>query len=80
MKKALPSVNEQLELFEKAEENSSVFSIPQEVIDATLISGSGFENGKMRIYEQFQKSFSIKENADFLKNEYGVGGFSSRRR
>lgn len=75
--KALPSVNEQLELFEKAEENkASVFSIPQEVIDATLISGSGFENGKMRIYEQFQKSFSIKENADFLKNEYGVGGSS----
>ncbi|TDP56390.1 helicase-related protein [Aminicella lysinilytica] len=75
--KALPSVNEQLELFEKAEENkASVFSIPQEVIDATLISGSGFENGKMRIYEQFQKSLSTKENADFLKNEYGVGGSS----
>lgn len=28
----------------------------------------------MRIYEQFQKSFSAKENADFLKNEYGIGG------
>ena len=30
----------------------------------------------MRIYEQFQKSFSTKENADFLKKEYGIGGSS----
>ena len=28
----------------------------------------------MRIYEQFEKSISAKENADFLKNEYGWGG------
>ena len=28
----------------------------------------------MRIYEQFEKSLSAKENADFLKNEYGWGG------
>ena len=28
----------------------------------------------MRIYEQFHKSLSAKENADFLKNEYGWGG------
>ena len=28
----------------------------------------------MRIYEQFQKSLSAKENIDFLKNEYGWGG------
>ncbi|NCC45170.1 MAG: helicase, partial [Clostridia bacterium] len=76
--KPLPSVNEQLELFERAEENTaSAFSVPQEVIDATIKSGSGFVNGKMRIYEQFQKSFSSKENAKFLKNEYGIGGSSS---
>ena len=28
----------------------------------------------MRIYEQFQRSLSSKENADFLKEEYGWGG------
>ena len=28
----------------------------------------------MRIYEQFEKSLSAKENADFLKEEYGWGG------
>ncbi|MEE1155241.1 MAG: YodL domain-containing protein, partial [Acutalibacteraceae bacterium] len=30
----------------------------------------------MRIYEQFEKNLSSKENAEFLKNEYGVGGGS----
>ena len=39
-----------------------------------LTRGSGISEGKMRIYEQFQKSLSAKENADFLKNEYGWGG------
>ena len=77
--KPLPSVNEQLKLFEQAEVSNtttSAFSIPQEVIDATIREGSGFVDGKMRIYEQFQKSFSTKENADFLKKEYGIGGSS----
>ena len=77
--KPLPSVNEQLKLFEQAEVSNtttSACSIPQEVIDATVRQGSGFVDGKMRIYEQFQKSFSTKENADFLKKEYGIGGSS----
>ena len=76
--KPIPPYNEQLAFFnEKAEEKSSAFSISQEVIDATISSGSGFVNGKMRIYEQFTQSFSQKENADFLKNEYGIGGSSN---
>ena len=76
--KPLPSVNQQLSFLDtKAEEKeTSAFVIPQEVIDDTLSGGSGFENGKMRIYEQFQKSLSAKENAEFLKKEYGIGGAS----
>ncbi len=50
--------------------------IPQDVIDDELRSGSNFVNGKKRIYEQFQKGMSDKENADFLKHEYGTGGSS----
>ena len=50
--------------------------IPQDVIDDELRSGSNFVNGKKRIYEQFQKGMSDKENADFLKHEYGIGGSS----
>lgn len=56
------------------EKKTSAFVFPQEIIDAVLANGSGFSEGKMRIYEQFEKSLSAKENADFLKNEYGWGG------
>ena len=59
----------------RAEGNkTSAFTFSQEIIDAVLTRGSGISEGKMRIYEQFQKSLSSKENADFLKNEYGWGG------
>ena len=50
------------------------FTFSQEIIDAVLTNGSGFSEGKMRIYEQFEKSLCAKEDADFLKNEYGWGG------
>ena len=56
------------------EKKTSAFVFSQENIDAVLANGSGFSEGKMRIYEQFEKSLSAKENADFLKNEYGWGG------
>ncbi len=77
--KPLPSYQQQLNFFEEQAVDITItaFSIPQEVIDATITQGSGFVDGKMRIYEQFQKSLSQKENADFLKNEYGTGGSSS---
>ena len=74
--KPLPSINGQMSLMmEGAEEQkTSAFTFSQEIIDAVLTRGSGISEGKMRIYEQFQKSLSAKENADFLKNEYGWGG------
>ena len=74
--KPLPDMGEQLSFIqERAEEQTaSAFSIPKEIIDNYLASGSGFANGKYRIYEQLQKSLSLKENADFLKKEYGTGG------
>ncbi|MBE6061919.1 MAG: helicase, partial [Clostridium sulfidigenes] len=52
----------------------SAFSISQAEIDEVLQTGSGVEGGKYRIYLQFQKNASSKENADFLKKEYGTGG------
>lgn len=74
--KPLPDMGGQLSFIqERAEEQTtSAFSIPKEIIDNYLASGSGFANGKYRIYEQYQKSLSLKENADFLKKEYGTGG------
>ena len=47
-------------------------------IDIDLLSGSGFSEGKFRIYELFTNAerLDIKPNqiADLLKKEYGIGG------
>lgn len=74
--KPLPSIDGQLSLMTAGaeERKPSAFAFSQEIIDAVLTRGSGISEGKMRIYEQFHKSLSAKENADFLKNEYGWGG------
>ena len=50
--------------------------ITQDEIDENLKRGSGFSDGKKRIYEFFTEKHDLKEQADFLKNEYGVGGSS----
>lgn len=71
----LPTVEEQIEQIAEAEdEKSSAFSVSQEDIDLVLVSGSGFEKGKYRIYRQFQKHEDKKANIAFLKKEYGMGG------
>ena len=75
--KPLPSMDGQLTLImgnQAEKQKTSAFTFSQEIIDAVLTRGSGVSEGKMRIYEQFEKSLSAKENADFLKNEYGWGG------
>ena len=75
--KPLPSMDGQMTLIldsQAEEKKTSAFTFSQEIIDAVLTRGSGVSEGKMRIYEQFEKSLSAKENADFLKNEYGWGG------
>ena len=77
--KPLPSMDGQMSLmldYEAEVTKPSAFSFSQEIIDAILCRGSSFSEGKFRIYEHFQKSLSKKENADFLKNEYGWGGSS----
>ena len=72
--KPLPSMEGQQLALQKAEEKNSAFTFSQEIIDRILTRGSGISEGKFRIYEQFQKSLSSKENQEFLKNEYGWGG------
>lgn len=76
-RKPLPSIDGQMKLildYEAEVTKPSAFTFSQEIIDAVLTRGSGVSEGKMRIYEQFQKSLSHKENAEFLKDEYGWGG------
>ncbi|WP_230632827.1 DEAD/DEAH box helicase family protein [Paenibacillus athensensis] len=72
---SVPSIQQQTLWMKQAEdEKAFAFSLPQAAIDAVLQSGSGFENGKLRIALFFQQSLSTQENADFLKREYGTGG------
>ena len=71
----LPTVDEQIEMIAKAEdENASAFAISKEDIDSVLQKGSGVADGKYRIYRQFQKGEDRQNNIEFLKNEYGTGG------
>lgn len=37
--------------------------------------GSGFSGGKERIVKFFNSNNSIADRAEFLKKEYGIGGF-----
>ena len=71
----LPTVDEQIEMIAKAEdEKASAFAISKEDIDSVLQKGSGVADGKYRIYRQFQKGEDRQKNIEFLKNVYGMGG------
>ncbi len=43
----------------------------------TILRGSGFANGKKRICDFFKTESNNDKRAEFLKNEYGVGGWST---
>ena len=62
----------QLSLFDltEAEEKSE----KEQLIERTLLYGSGMQDGKFRIYEYYQTNPSVKQFAAFLRNEYGIGG------
>ncbi len=55
-------------------EETSGFYISDEEFDVYLKTGSHFENGKYRIYNYLKENHTGSENAQFLKNEYGIGG------
>lgn len=57
-----------------AAEHPGPFAIPQVEIDHVLRRGSGFHNGKFRIFQHYQQAHPLQERTSFLKKEYGVGG------
>ena len=72
----LPTVEEQKQQIEnniaKAEDDfSSAFSFTLKDIQSELLSGTGIEDGKFRVYELYKSIPSKKEAVDFLKKEYG---------
>ena len=50
--------------------------ITEDEIAATLTRGSNIEGSKGRIYAYFKEKHSPREQADFLRKEYGIGGRS----
>ena len=50
--------------------------ITEDEIAATLTRGSNIEGSKGRIYAYFKEKHTPREQADFLKDEYGIGGSS----
>ena len=50
--------------------------ITEDEIAAVLTRGSSIEGGKGRIYAYFKEKHTPREQADFLKDEYGIGGSS----
>lgn len=72
---ALAGVEEQMANI-LAAEHPGPFAIPQVEIDHVLRRGSGFQNGKFRIFQHYQQAYPLQERAAFLKKEYGIGGSS----
>ena len=73
-----PTMEEQIQHIEEAEaQKLSAFSVSQADIDNELCRhGSGFANGKLRIYKFFEDMPSSDAAITFLKKEYGIGGHS----
>ena len=69
---------EQIEQIDRRAETEKVsaFSFSGEDIALVMASGSGFAQGKERIAAYFEENHTPKERAEFLKNEYGIGGRS----
>lgn len=50
--------------------------ITDDEVLATLSRGSGVDRGKERITKFFKENHTLQEKANFLKDEYGIGGYS----
>lgn len=50
--------------------------ITEDEVFATLSRGSGIDRGKERITKFFKENHTLQEKANFLKDEYGIGGSS----
>jgi len=62
----------QLSLFDLMEPQEK--SEQELLIERNLKYGSSFQDGKYRIFDKYNENPSVKEFADFLKREYGIGG------
>ena len=62
------------------EEKTTAFSISQKNIDDVLTKGTGFQHGKYRVVDFFKGNPTENQVIEFLKTEYGIGGWSDPER
>lgn len=72
VEKPLKSVVEQMSLIDSIDIPLNDIEISQEFLDRYLQEES--LNFRYRIYEEFSKNLATKDNIDFLKESYGLGG------
>lgn len=67
----------QLSIFDSFDEQPKDDKSEQDkLIKDILCDGSGVEDGKIRIYDTYQKDPTVDEFSKFLSHEYGIGGRS----
>lgn len=62
----------QISLFDSIVE-SSVKTV-DDYAEEAIMRGTGFTNGKKRVYEMYQRDMTKSDRADAIKKEYGLGG------
>ncbi len=69
-----PTEEEQKNTVMKAAQETfgAAFSMPWQIIDEVLCDGSNKKDSTLRICVEFSKNKSLKEKAEFLKEEYGT--------
>ena len=72
VEKPLKGVDEQISLIDSIDIPLNDIEISQEFLDRYLQEVS--LNFRYRIYEEFSKNLATKDNIDFLKESYGLGG------
>lgn len=72
---ALPSEEEQRKMIEAAEQRrTAAFSMPGQIVDEVLVSGSNERDSILDICVQYSKNKSSENNIEFLKDQYKTGG------
>ena len=64
----------QISLFDTIGQSDKSGVDDQTYLKEAIMYGTGFVNGKKRVYELYQQEMSTKERTYAIKKEYGIGG------
>ena len=64
----------QMSIFDMLCQSYNPYTDIQSYLKEAIKHGTGFANGKKRVYELYQQEISSQERAYAIKKEYGIGG------